>query len=441
MRRLATDQPDFDAVFAGLIGHDTPAQAEIDSRVAAIIADVRRRGDAALVEYTRELDRHPATDMAALEIDPARLQAALAAMPAAPRAALETAAARITRYAESQKIEAHSFEDEYGNRLGQVVRPIERAGIYAPGGQAAYPSSVLMNALPARAAGVSEIVMMSPAPGGAVNDWVLAAAALAGVHRFFTIGGAQAVAALAYGSETVPQVDKIVGPGNAYVAEAKRQVFGRVGIESVAGPSEVLIIADASANPDWVALDLFAQAEHGEDSRALLISPNADFLEAVDAAVERLIAQQPRREIIGASLANHGALIKTADMAEALALSNRIAPEHLELAVDHPDALLDSVEHAGAIFMGHRTPEAFGDYCAGPNHVLPTGRTARFSSALGIYDFQKRLSVIQASEQGAAALAPIAAELARGEGLHAHAASACARAEPVDGKHRRSSET
>jgi len=432
MRRLATDQPDFEAAFAALIDHDTPAQAEIDSRVAAIIADVRARGDAALIEYTRELDGHPATDMAALEIDPARLQAALDAMPDAPRAALETAAARITRYAESQAIEAHSFEDEYGNRLGHVVRPIERAGIYAPGGKAAYPSSVLMNALPARAAGVSEIVMMSPAPNGEVNDWVLAAAALAGVHRFFTIGGAQAVAGLAYGTETVPQVDKIVGPGNAYVAEAKRQVFGRVGIESVAGPSEVLILADGSGNADWAALDLFAQAEHGEDSRALLISPDAGFLDAVDAAVERLIAAQPRGDIIRASLANHGALIHVADMAEAVALSNRIAPEHLELAVDAPEALIDGIVHAGAIFMGHRTPEAFGDYCAGPNHVLPTGRTARFSSALGIYDFQKRLSVIHASERGAAALAPVAAELARGEGLYAHAESAAVRGRITD---------
>ena len=432
MRRLATDQPDFEAAFAALIDHDTPAQAEIDSRVAAIIADVRARGDAALIEYTRELDGHPATDMAALEIDPARLQAALDAMPDAPRAALETAAARITRYAESQAIEAHSFEDEYGNRLGHVVRPIERAGVYAPGGKAAYPSSVLMNALPARAAGVSEIVMMSPAPNGEVNDWVLAAAALAGVHRFFTIGGAQAVAGLAYGTETVPQVDKIVGPGNAYVAEAKRQVFGRVGIESVAGPSEVLILADGSGNADWAALDLFAQAEHGEDSRALLISPDAEFLDAVDAAVERLIAAQPRGDIIRASLANHGALIHVADMAEAVALSNRIAPEHLELAVDAPEALIDGIAHAGAIFMGHRTPEAFGDYCAGPNHVLPTGRTARFSSALGIYDFQKRLSVIHASERGAAALAPVAAELARGEGLYAHAESAAVRGRITD---------
>ncbi|MES1940317.1 histidinol dehydrogenase [Salinisphaera sp. T5B8] len=428
MRRLDSASADFESQFEALIDSDTPAQAEIDSRVAAIIGDVRARGDAAVVEYTRELDRHPASDMGALEIAPARLAAALEAMPAKPRAALESAADRIRRYAESQKITAQAYEDEYGNRLGQVVRAIERAGIYAPGGKAAYPSSVLMNALPAQVAGVSEIVMVSPAPGGEVNDWVLAAAALAGVDRFFTIGGAQAVAALAYGTESVPGVDKIVGPGNAYVAEAKRQVFGRVGIESVAGPSEVLILADGSGDPDWAALDLFAQAEHGEDSRALLISPDASFLTAVEAAVERLLEDQPRCDIIRASLANHGALIAVADMAEALALSNRIAPEHLELAVADPDALLDGIQHAGAIFMGHRTPEAFGDYCAGPNHVLPTGRTARFSSALGVYDFQKRLSIIQASPAGAAALAPVAEELALGEGLYAHAASARVRA-------------
>ncbi len=433
MRRLDSHAADFESRFETLIDSDTPAQAEIDSRVAAIIADVRARGDSAVVEYTRELDRHPATDMDALEIAPARLTAALEAMPAKPRAALETAAARIRSYAESQKLEAHAYEDEYGNRLGQVIRPIERAGVYAPGGKAAYPSSVLMNALPAQVAGVSDIIMVSPAPGGEVNDWVLAAAALAGVDRFFTIGGAQAVAALAYGTQSVPCVDKIVGPGNAYVAEAKRQVFGRVGIESVAGPSEVLILADGSGDPEWAALDLFAQAEHGEDSRALLISPDNDFLGAVEAAVERLLEEQPRRDIIRASLANHGALIAVANMAEAVALSNRIAPEHLELAVDNPDALLDAIEHAGAIFMGHRTPEAFGDYCAGPNHVLPTGRTARFSSALGVYDFQKRLSIIHASARGAAALAPVAEELALGEGLHAHAASARVRANETRG--------
>ncbi|MES1926097.1 histidinol dehydrogenase [Salinisphaera sp. T31B1] len=432
IQRLDSRADTFAAAFARLIDRDSPAQGAVDARVAEIIADVRDRGDTAVLEYTRTLDRHPATDMASLEIGADRLQAALDAMPTGPRGALEAAAERIIRFAESQKLESHSFIDEHGNRLGQVVRPIERAGIYAPGGKAAYPSSVLMNALPARVAGVSEIVMVSPAPGGELNDWVLAAAALAGVHRFFTVGGAQAVAALAYGTECVPEVDKIVGPGNAYVASAKRQVFGRVGIESVAGPSEVLIIADGRGNPDWAAYDLFAQAEHDEMARAILICPDADYLAAVAAAVDRLIVDQPRRAIIEAALRDHGALIEVANLAEAVALSNRIAPEHLELAVDDPDALLDDIRHAGAIFMGHRTPEAFGDYCAGPNHVLPTGRTARFSSALGVYDFQKRLSIVQASAEGAAVLAPVAAELARGEGLHAHAASAEARAPATD---------
>jgi histidinol dehydrogenase len=308
-----------------------------------------------------------------------------------------------------------------------VVRPLDRAGIYAPGGKAAYPSSVLMNALPARVAGVREVIMVSPAPSGECNDWVMAAAALAGVDRFFTIGGAQAVAALAYGSETIPAVDKIVGPGNAYVATAKRQVFGRVGIESVAGPSEVLIIADGSGDPEWAALDLFAQAEHDEAARALLVSPDADYLDAVAAAVECLLPAQPRRAVISAALAGQGALIRVADLAEAVRLANRIAPEHLELAVAAPDALIADICHAGAIFIGHRTPEAFGDYCAGPNHVLPTGATARFASALGAYDFQKRISIIEASAAGADYLAPIAATLAAGEGLPAHAASATAR--------------
>lgn len=427
MRRLNTTDTDFEARFEALIERDTPAQAHVDARVAGIIADVRARGDVAVLEYTRELDNHPARDMDALEIAPERLKAALEGLPKAPRTALEIAAERIERFAESQKIEPHSYTDEHGNRLGQVVRAIERAGVYVPGGKAAYPSSVLMNALPARVAGVGEVVMVSPAPGGELNDWVLAAAARAGVHRFFTIGGAQAVAALAYGTACVPEVDKIVGPGNAYVASAKRQVFGRVGIESVAGPSEVLILADGSGDPEWAALDLFAQAEHDQQARALLISPDSDYLAGVADAVERLLDEQPRAAIIREALSGHGALIRCRDMAEAVQLSNRIAPEHLELAVEDPAALLDGLQHAGAIFMGHRTPEAFGDYCAGPNHVLPTGRTARFSSALGAYDFQKRLSVVEVSADGAAALAPVARELALGEGLYAHAASAAAR--------------
>lgn len=427
MRRLNTAAADFEHAFARLIERDSPAQADIDARVAAIIDDVRQRGDEAVVEYTQSLDGHPGQDMAAFEISPERMQAALTAIPADARQALETAARRIADYAESQKLADARHTDEYGNTLGQVVRPLERAGVYAPGGKAAYPSSVLMNAVPAKVAGVPEVIMVSPAPAGELNEWVLAAAAIAGVDRFFTIGGAQAVAALAYGTERVPEVDKIVGPGNAYVASAKRQVFGRVGIESVAGPSEVLILADGTGDPAWAALDLFAQAEHDQMARAILVSDDADYLAAVEAAVERLLPAQPRAAIIEVALADHGALIQCADLAEAVALSNRIAPEHLELAVAEPESLLDQIQHAGAIFMGHQTPEAFGDYCAGPNHVLPTGRTARFSSALGVYDFQKRISIVKANSEGAAHLADIAGRLADGEGLHAHAASARAR--------------
>ena len=428
MQRISTTDADFQAIFERLIDRDAPGLAEIDTRVSQIIADVRQRGDAAVLEYTRTLDRRPEADQAALEVSQADMQAALDGLATEDRAALEAAAERIADYARSQKLVDHSYEDGHGNRLGQVVRPIERAGVYAPGGKAAYPSSVLMNTVPAKVAGVSEIIMVSPTPDGLRNPWVLAAAAVAGVDRLFTIGGAQAVAALAYGTETIPEVDKIVGPGNAYVASAKRQVFGRVGIESVAGPSEVLIIADGTGEPEWTALDLFAQAEHDEMARAMVVSPDADFLDRVAAAVEAMIETQPRADIIRASLSGQGALIATRDMAECVALSNRIAPEHLELAVDAPWALVEDIVHAGAIFCGHRTPEAFGDYCAGPNHVLPTGRTARFSSALGVYDFQKRISVVEASANGAAHLAPIASRLARGEGLFAHAASAEARA-------------
>ncbi|AWN16508.1 histidinol dehydrogenase [Salinisphaera sp. LB1] len=429
MRRLDTAAADFASRFAALTDRDSPAQTEIDARAAAIIADVRRRGDEAVLEYTRTLDRRPDVAFDALEIPRSRMAAARDALAVEDRRALEAAADRIAAFAESQKIAPLRYHDEDGNELGQIVRPIERAGVYAPGGKAAYPSSVLMNSVPAKVAGVAEIVLVSPAPEGTVNEWVLAAAAVAGVDRFFTIGGAQAVAALAYGTSRIPEVDKIVGPGNAYVASAKRQVFGRVGIESVAGPSEVLIVADGTGNPDWAALDLFAQAEHDEMARAILVSPDADYLAAVEAAVARLIDDQPRAAIIRAALDGHGALIRCADLDEAIGLVNTIAPEHLELAVDEPESLLDGIRHAGAIFMGHRTPEAFGDYCAGPNHVLPTGRTARFSSALGAYDFQKRISLVSASEAGARRLAPIAVRLAEGEGLHAHAASAAARAQ------------
>jgi len=424
MRRLDSRQTDFESAFAALIAREGGAEERVAERVAQIVTDVRQRGDAALLEYTRELDGIESADAAALEVPRERLEAALRDIPGKQRDTLRAAAQRLRDYAECQGIDAWTFEDDYGNRLGQAVRPLERVGVYAPGGQAAYPSTVLMNAIPAQVAGVNEIVLVSPARQGETNPLVLAAAALAGVHRMFTVGGAQAVAALAYGTETVPAVDKIVGPGNAYVAAAKRLVYGQVGIDMIAGPSEVLIVDDGQGDPEWAAIDLFSQAEHDEDARALLISPDGDYLDAVAEAIERRLPDQPRADIIRASLDAQGALIQVRDLDEAAALANRIAPEHLELSVAEPRALLDRIRHAGAVFLGRHTPEAFGDYCAGPNHVLPTGRTARFSSPLGVYDFQKRLSVIEASPAGGAHMAPIAAALARAEGLEAHAQSA-----------------
>ncbi len=424
IKRLDSAQPDFAQVYAALIDYDVNRDTEVRTRVAEIIAQVRERGDAAVLDYTRELDNRVVDSMGDVRIGKDRMQAALKEIPAAQRDALKQAARRLQDYAECQKLESWSFEDDHGNTLGQAVRPLDRAGIYVPGGKAAYPSTVLMNAIPAKVAGVGEIVMTSPAPGGEVSPLVLAAASLAGVDVMFAIGGAQAVAALAYGTESVPMVDKIVGPGNAYVAAAKRQVFGQVGIESIAGPSEVLIIADGSADPEWAAMDLCAQAEHDQEARALLMCPDQDYIDAVAAAIDRLLPHQARAEIIKASLAACGALIKVRDLDEALELSNQMAPEHLELAVTRPEILLDDIRHAGAVFLGANSPEAFGDYCAGPNHVLPTGRTARFSSPLGVYDFQKRISVIHASPAGARYLAPIAATLAHGEGLEAHALSA-----------------
>jgi len=435
IRRLDASAPDFEAAFTALVNRETPVQAEIDTLVAAIIEDVRIRGDAALLEYTRDLDQHPAQTVAALEIPRARLQQARDALAPPARDALTTAAQRIARYAEEQKLQAWEFTDDRGVTLGQAIRALDAVGIYVPGGKAAYPSSVLMNAVPARVAGVGEIVMTSPAPAGEVNEWVLAAAALAGVDRFFAVGGAQAIAALAWGTDTVPGVDKIVGPGNAYVAAAKRQVFGRVGIEAVAGPSEVLIIADGSGDPVWTALDMFAQAEHDELARALLLSPDAAWLDAVAAQMQRLLPEQARADVIRASLAQQGALIRVPDLDTAVDLANRVAPEHLELAVAQPRRLLDRVRHAGAVFLGHYTPEAFGDYCAGTNHVLPTGQTARFSSALGVHDFQRRLSVVETGSAGANYLAPIAAAIAEGEGLQAHAESARVRAKDNENRH------
>ena len=424
LRRLDAANPQFDRELATLAAFEIGQDPDVDAVVARIVADVRARGDVALLEYTRTLDGVDAKAVAALEITATEMLDAFTAIPATTRAALETAAARIRAFHERQKLESWSYRDADGCEFGQRVTPLDRVGIYVPGGKAAYPSSVLMTALPAHVAGVPEIIMVVPTPGGVHNPLVLAAAHLAGVTRVFAIGGAQAVAALAYGTATVPAVDKIFGPGNAYVAAAKRRVFGAVGIDMIAGVSEVLVIADASANPDWVAMDLFAQAEHDELAQAILVTPDADLLEAVAASANRQIATMPRRAIIAASLAKRGAFIKVRDLAEACAVSNRVAPEHLELAVADPAALMPMIRHAGAIFMGHHSSEALGDYCAGPNHVLPTGRTARFSSPLGVYDFQKRSSLVSVCPRGAARLGRQAAILARAEGLEAHARSA-----------------
>jgi histidinol dehydrogenase len=422
--RLDTRDPDFDARLDRLTRWEEGEDRAVTDAVAAIIADVARRGDAALLEYTANLDGLQAASVAELEIPQQRLAAALEKIDPAHREALEHAADRVRGYHEHQLQESWQFRDAAGNLLGQKINPLERAGIYVPGGKASYPSSVLMNALPARVAGVAEIVMVVPAPGGELNDLVLAAARIAQVDRVFTLGGAQAVAALAFGTATVPAVDKIVGPGNVYVAAAKRQVFGRVGIDMVAGPSEILVVCDGSTDPEWVAMDLFSQAEHDENAQSILLCPDGAFLDAVQASIERLLPQMPRAEIIRQSLARRGALIRSVDLEDAIAVSNRLAPEHLELSVENPEDLLPLVRHAGAIFMGPYTSEALGDYCAGPNHVLPTARSARFSSPLGVYDFQKRSSIIMCSEEGVQQLGRVASVLARGESLTAHARSA-----------------
>lgn len=424
LRRLDARAPGFESELARINAFESAQDAEVDATVAGIIADVRARGDAALIELTAKFDGVRATSMAELEIDGDEMARAFASIPDAERAALRSAAARIRAYHERQVLASWSYRDGDGSEFGQKVTPLDSVGVYVPGGKAAYPSSVLMNVIPAHVAGVAEIIMVVPTPGGVRNPLVLASAHLAGVSRAFTLGGAQAIAALAYGTASVPAVDKICGPGNAYVAAAKRRVFGTVGIDMVAGASEVLVIADGSANPDWVAMDLFAQAEHDELAQAILVTPDARMLDAVASSAERQLAGMPRRAIIAAALARRGALILVKDLDAACALANRIAPEHLELAVADPGALLPKIRHAGAIFMGHQSSEALGDYCAGPNHVLPTGRTARFSSALGVYDFQKRSSVLNLSALAARTLGPIAATLARGEGLDAHAQSA-----------------
>ncbi len=424
IRKMNAADAGFAAALDALLAFDNSTDTRVDAAVTEVLAGVRARGDAAVVEFTNRFDQLDAPDMAALELPRAALEAALASITPAQRQALETAAARVRSYHQKQLLESWSFTEADGTRLGQKVTPLDRAGLYVPGGKASYPSSVLMNAIPAKVAGVKELIMVTPTPRGERNPLVLAAAAIAGVDRVFTIGGAQAVAALAYGTETIPQVDKIVGPGNAFVAEAKRRVFGTVGIDMVAGPSEVLIISDGSGNPDWVAMDLFAQAEHDEVAQSLLLCISDTFIAAVEASIAKLLPEMPRREIIAASLANRGALIKVASLDEACEIANHIAPEHLELAIEHAEPWVDKIRHAGAIFVGHCSVESLGDYCAGPNHVLPTMRSARFSSPLGVYDFQKRTSIIHMSPAGAAALAPVAAELAYGEGLQAHAKSA-----------------
>jgi histidinol dehydrogenase len=422
--RLDSRAADFAAQLATLLAFESEQDDNIERTVADILRDVKQRGDAAVLDYTNRFDRLNATSLTALELPQSELQAALAALPAEQRAALEAAAQRIRAFHEKQKGEGWSYTEADGTQLGQMVTPLDRVGLYVPGGKAAYPSSVLMNALPAKVAGVGELVMVVPTPGGEKNQLVLAAAALAGVDRVFTIGGAQAVAALAYGTATVPQVDKIVGPGNAYVAAAKRRVFGTVGIDMIAGPSEILIIADGTTDPDWVAMDLFSQAEHDELAQSILLCPDAAYLDRVAAAIDKLLPTMPRRDVIQTSLDNRGALILVRDLDEAVSIANRIAPEHLELSVADADPLVARIHHAGAIFIGPYTSESLGDYCAGPNHVLPTSGSARFSSPLGVYDFQKRTSLIKVSRQGAQTLGRIASTLAHGEGLPAHAKSA-----------------
>lgn len=425
--RLRTDSADFETAFQARLHWSADTDAAIEQRVADILADVRQRGDVAVLEYTQRFDGLAATDMAALELTAAELKAAFDGLPADQREALQSAAERVRRYHEAQKKangESWSYRDEDGTLLGQKVTPLDRVGIYVPGGKAAYPSSVLMNAIPAQVAGVAEIIMVVPTPQGAKNALVLAAAHVAGVHRAFTIGGAQAVAALAYGTQTVPKVDKITGPGNAYVASAKKRVFGTVGIDMIAGPSEILVLADGSTPAEWVAMDLFSQAEHDELAQSILLCPDAAYIDAVQREIDRLLPEMPRAQIIAKSLNDRGALILTRDMEEACALSNRIAPEHLEVSSRDPHRWEPLLKHAGAIFLGAYTSESLGDYCAGPNHVLPTSGTARFSSPLGVYDFQKRSSIIEVSEAGAQTLGRIASVLAHGEGLQGHARAA-----------------
>ena len=422
--RLTTRAPDFQLRLAALLRFDAAQDQAIADTVKAIIREIRARGDAALLEITARFDQLNAASVAALEIPPQALRQAFEELPDAQRAALTEAAARIKAFHELQRQSSWSHTDSLGNRLGQRISALDRAGLYVPGGKAAYPSSVLMNAIPAKVAGVGELIMVVPTPQGARNPLVLAAAWIAGIDRVFTIGGAQAVAALAYGTSTIPAVDKIVGPGNAYVAEAKRQVFGQVGIDMIAGPSEILVICDGKTDPDWIAMDLFSQAEHDELAQSILLAPDAGFLDAVQSSIDRLIIEMPRQAVIRKSMEGRGALIQVQDLEEACTIASSIAAEHLEISTDQPEHWAEKIRHAGAIFLGRYASESLGDYCAGPNHVLPTMRTARFSSPLGVYDFQKRTSMVEISAQGAQQLGTIAATLAVGEQLPAHARAA-----------------
>ena len=430
VRRFSTTDSEFDSDLKQLLAFETAQDDQVDNVVADILRDVKKRGDAAVLEYTHRFDKLDVATLADLEIPQSELQAALDSLPEEQRAALKAAAERVRTYHEKQLMASWSYKEADGTLLGQQVTSLDRVGLYVPGGKAAYPSSVLMNATPAKVAGVKELIMVVPTPNGERNQLVLAAAAVCGVDRVFCIGGAQAVGALAYGTQTVPQVDKIVGPGNAYVAAAKRRVFGVVGIDMVAGPSEILVICDGKTDPDWIAMDLFSQAEHDELAQAILLSPDAAFLDKVAASMDKLVEEMPRKDIIQTSMQDRGALIQVRDLEEAAEIANFIAPEHLELSMDDALEFSKKIRHAGAIFMGRDTCEALGDYCAGPNHVLPTSRTARFSSPLGVYDFQKRSSLIMVSPQGAQTLGKVAATLAYGEGLQAHARSAEYRLKP-----------
>jgi len=422
--RLSTQQADFQEKLSKLLAWESVSSTDIAQTVDDIIANIRQNGDQALIDYTNKFDGMDVSDISALTVDQSALKKAFDSLAEKEKTALQSAADRVRDYHQKQKQDTWTYTEDNGTLLGQKITPLDRVGLYVPGGKAAYPSSVLMNAIPAKVAGVGELIMVVPTPNGVTNPLVLAAAHIAGVNTVFTVGGAQAVAALAYGTQTIPKVDKIVGPGNIYVATAKRAVFGQVGIDMIAGPSEILIICDGKTDPDWIAMDLFSQAEHDEDAQSILLCPDADFIKQVESSITKLLPTMDRKDIIATALKDRGALIQTKDMDEAIAISNQIAPEHLELSVEDPQSMLDDIKHAGAIFMGRNTCEAIGDYCAGPNHVLPTSGTARFSSPLGVYDFQKKSSLIMVSDEGANILGEIAATLADGEGLQAHAQSA-----------------